>query len=525
MAEDLPLTWENDPIYFDKEVALTTHWLNANELLAQKKDQIFISKSKKLSLFPIMVRRSDFLRKKTSDRILARFPYVKLTEEEKTLFRNQELIVAERLRDYFYKSDNRRILEWRDILRKDLKRGFVPLPFLRCSPEKEKFDLTNRSFESARGEAFQMPTKLTKELAYLAGMVNGDGSLKKYVLSIVDYSIDNIRQLKEQFEKLFAQTGRIQLQTENSPTLIITNLWVVRLFSFLTSQPIGGKKYHALREPLIFQEQPLRSHYWSGVMDADGSYVNRTVKLVSASAHYIEDFRNFLKTIKIKSKYLERGDGTYQVYIPRAYHHIYKKHMTCLHPEKKLDFHKLKQGREKNETNAKLFTSFDRKKLVNSYFNFELLDGIHVYGIGEKLRLLRGKQQKKDFSKKIGISSSIYSRIESNKQTVSIEVLRRVLKETSNFDLMPWLFSLGRIIQFRRGNAQPIYLDIKPSTELEYLAKKLIFYPTSIRVLPNTSNDLINKIETRFGIEVKENLITNRVLNHYFTTFCLLEAE
>ncbi len=262
MTAELHLNWQEDPIYFDSEARPVSEWLNANELVTNNRiNDIFLEDKKTLNLYPLMVRRSDFIREKSADRILARFPYVQLTEEEKEIITSQELLIAEKLRDYFYKSDNRRILEWRDILQKDLERGFVPLPFLRCFPEELKIDFHNRSFESARGEAFTLPLHLTDEIAYLSGMVNGDGSLKKYVLLIVDYSIENIRQLKEQFQRLFDQIGRIQLQTENSPTLIITNLWVVRFFSFLTSQPIGGKKYHALREPLLFQEQPFRSHY------------------------------------------------------------------------------------------------------------------------------------------------------------------------------------------------------------------------------------------------------------------------
>jgi len=388
-----------------------------------------------------------------------------------------------------------------------------------------KVDFYNRSFESARGEAFTMPLQLTDEIAYLSGMVNGDGSLKKYVLLIVDYSIENIRQLKEQFQRLFDQTGRIQLQTENSPTLIITNLWVVRFFSFLTSQPIGGKKYHALREPLLFQQQPFRSQYWSGVMDADGSYINGNVKLVSASEVYIKDFIQFLKTMAIQTKCVDRGDGTCQAYIPRKFHHIYKKNMNCFHPEKKLDFLKLKQGREKSKTNAKYFHTFNESKIVNDYFNFENISGLQVFGAGNDIKSLRGDLLQKEFSKSIGITASMLSQIERNRTAVSIDVIQKILQQTTNFDLMSWLFSLGRSIQFRRGNAKPVYLELKPSLDLEYIVKKLVFYPTSIRLVSDDNNNFIEKVENKFGIEIKNNLITNGVLRYYFSTFCILEEK
>jgi len=296
------LSWLNDPIYFDAEPKPVNVWINANELIeTNRKDEIFLNGTDTLNLFPILVRRADFVRESPTDRILARFPYLQLTTEEKSVIIRQELSIAEKLRDYFYKSDNRKILEWRDVLRKDLERGIVPLPFLRCFPEELPFNLHDRILSSARGEKFKLPLHLTEELAYLCGIVNGDGNLTKYVVNIVDYSLENIRQLKERFECLFQQSGRIQLQSENSPTLIITNLWVARLFSFLTDQPIGGKKYESLREPLLFFNQPLRSLYWSGVMDADGSYGRNNITLTSTNLNFTKEFISFLNELKINS--------------------------------------------------------------------------------------------------------------------------------------------------------------------------------------------------------------------------------
>ena len=518
------ITWQNDPIYFDPEPVPTRLWLNANDLMKANRTIEFLSQDNTLHLFPIMVRRSDFVRKKQSDRILARFPYIELSTEDKELVAKQDLLIAERLRDYFYKSDNRKVLEWRAILRKDLERGFVPLPFLCCFPNEIKIDFATRTFESARGEAFKMPTQLTEELAYLSGMVNGDGSLTKYVASIVDFSLENIRQLKNLFERLFHQTGRIQLQTENSPTLIITNLWVVRLFSFLTSQPIGGKKYDALQEPLVFKKESFRKHYWSGVMDADGSYINGNVKLISASKSFIEDFILYLKSLKINSKCYDRGDGTFQAYIPSKYHQTYKINMLCLHPEKRIDFVRLKKGREKINSSPKYSFGFDESKMTNGYFDFSLMKDVQVVGLGEYIKDLRGKTQQQTLAKKLGVSPQYLSQLEKNKTSISIDFLGKLLLFNKIDSLMPFLFRNGKSIKFRRKSAKPVYLNFKPSLDLKYFSQKMIFYPSVIRII-DADELVIEKIEKNFDIEIKKNTITNGTIRYFLSTYLILKNK
>jgi len=517
MVQTLPLNWQTDPMYFDPEPVPTRLWLNANDLMRANKTTEFLSQQNMLHLFPIMVRHSDFVRKKQSDRILARFPYIELLTEEKELIAKQDLLVAERLRNYFYKSDNRKVLEWRAILQKDLKRGFVPLPFLRCFPEEISIDFATRIFESARGEAFKMPTQITEEIAYLSGMVNGDGSLTKYVVNIVDFSIENIQQLKKMFEQLFHQIGRIQLQTENSPTLIITNLWVVRLFSFLTSQPIGGKKYDALQEPLIFKKEPFRKHYWSGVMDADGSYANRNVTLTSTSNEFARDFSLFLKSLQIQSTVHTREDGTYQVYIPRRYHEIYKTQMISKHPEKRKEFLQLRKGRNRKTINAHKFQDFDQKKLLNGYFNFTLMKNLQIVGLGNYVKEKRQPTTQQEYAEKLGISTKTLQLIESGENALSIKILEQILLE-EKLSLMQFLVCYGRKIKFRRYRAAPVYLDFKPNDQLKFFAKKLIFYENSIRI-NSEDKKLLSDIELHFGITIENNVIRNGVIRYFFKTF------
>ena len=515
------LNWQNDPIYFDKEPKEVNEWINANELLESKRgEDIFLPNTQTLNLYPILVRRADFARENHSDRILARLPFIQLTAEEKRLFKDQELLVSERLRDYFYKSDNRKILEWRDILRNYLKREAVPLPFFRCLPEERVIDFHQRVLESSRGETFSMPTTLSHELAYLCGMVNGDGNLTKYVLNIVDYSMENIRQLRERFERLFQQSGRIQLQTENCPKLIITNLWVVRLFSFLTDQPIGGRKYDCLREPLLFSDQPFRAHYWSGVMDADGAYKNCNITFTSTSKKYSEDFVSFMKAITIQPKLTARTDGTFQVYIPAQYRGVYKKQLYCVHPEKKEQFRVLKKGISKQHSapNPKEFISFNSRKLTNGYFNFNLMKNIQITGLGGYIKEKRNNITQVNFAKEIGISTRLLQQIENEKCAVSIKILEKIQTKEQK-SLIQLLLLKGRKLQYRRYRTQPVFLDLKPNVQLKYFTKKMIFYDSYIRI-NSEKIELIEQIENHFGIKIEDNVITNGMIKYYFHTFC-----
>ena len=318
------INWQNDPLLFDSEPLIVNQWVNANELIQQNRSEEIFRSDRHLNLYPIMVRKNDFVRKKASDRIMARFPFIVINDDIQEQIVKKILLISEVTRDYFYKSINKSILQWKQDILKYLTRDTLPFPITRCCFELVPnlhvlINETSLRFTSARGEGFKMPTNLTKELAYLAGMVNGDGNLQKYTLRIVDYSIKNIKQLQVMFQEYFDQTGNILYKTPNAPEVVITNLWVVRFFSFLTGQPIGMRKYDHLGEPFIFKQKPYRSYYWSGVMDADGGYTNRNVKFVSASLRYVKDFRTFLLENEIESKLTENSDNTVTLYICLLY--------------------------------------------------------------------------------------------------------------------------------------------------------------------------------------------------------------
>ncbi len=517
-----PLTWKNDPIFFDSEPLPVNQWLNANELIEKgQAKQIFLSDTEMLNLYSIMVRKSDFVRVKTSDRIMARFPFVVLGKSEQELIRAKILLLSEFVRNYFYQSINKSILQWKDTILKYLEKGSLPYPIVRCCFElMPTFPPCNDSvshFTSARGEKFKMPTTLTNELAYLAGMVNGDGNLQKYTLRIVDYSIKNIKQLQTMFQVYFDQTGNILYKTPNSPEVVITNLWVVRFFSFLTSQPIGTKKYDSLREPLIFTQNPFRSYYWSGVMDADGSYKNNQVNFVSASKEFAQDFLHFLNSNNIKATYTEREDKTNVVYIPSLYKDKLKQLLICLHPVKSEEFAMLTHSQTQM---IAFFNGFRKSALIDGYFDFRLIDNLSVTGLGQSLRNFRGNLSRRAFVGNLTLNEKTLQAIEDGKMSINISHLYEIL-ETNGLLLMPYL-SQEKSIRYHIRASKRVKLDTQPNEQLASLLQPLTFHKHRVTI-PKTHLQLKQEIENHFGIDLQIDKITSKVLLKFIKTFIELK--
>ncbi|MHA1125527.1 MAG: hypothetical protein ACTSO7_04280 [Candidatus Heimdallarchaeota archaeon] len=360
-----------------------------------------------------------------------------------------------------------------------------------------------------------MPTTLDKELAYLAGMVNGDGHLEKYFLHIVDYSIKNITQLQTKFQDYFAQIGNISHKRKNSPELVITNLWVVRFFSFLTSQPIGGKKYGQLTEPLILLEEPFRSYYWSGVMDSDGSYKNRHVTLCSASEDYILSFISYLSVKGIKATFRRRKDNTFVAYIPSRFHKLILQNLVCKHPEKQGEFLQLEQSGSLSE---KYFEKFNQATLHGDYFDLQLIDRISIVGLEGFVKQKRGLEKRTNFARKIGVNYHKIIDIELRKQNLTLDVLSALFP--SKEALLNFLSKNQRSIRFKLINAHPVKIELFPTNYFTQLSLQLKYYKNSITI-PNKNISLKEKLEDYFDIIISNYKITNRFILRFYQTFGL----
>jgi hypothetical protein len=353
------INWQTDPLLFDPEPTPMNEWLTANKILFTDRlgaSSIIDQDTKVLNIFPILVRKIDFVREKESDRILSRFPFLVLTEEDQKIISKKLLLVAEFARDYFYKSVNGKISDWQRRLETYLERGAMPYPLFRCASEISSLplvrpDVDSLTFESARGKSYTIPITLTAKLAYFCGVCNGDGHLRKHFLSIVDETKQHIQLLSDLIQQMFATVVELY-QRANAWVVEINSSAVCRLINFLTDQAIDEPKYDSLREPLLlkFLGEPLRKYYWGGVMDADGSFKNR-ITFASASELYAQDFKEYLLSIGISSTTTRTNNVATVLYIPAEHKADYLNCIGVLNPKKVHDYQNYLQ-RKKVFTNT-----------------------------------------------------------------------------------------------------------------------------------------------------------------------------
>lgn len=255
-------------------------------------------------------------------------------------------------------------------------------------------------FQSARGETFHLPTTLSKDLAYFLGIVIGDGHLNYHNVVLVDFSEKQMEYLQSLSQKLFGIKGPVTGE-KKIWLLHLNNKWLVRFVNFLQDQPIGGKKYHALREPLIFaQDEILRWEFWSGLLDADGSYSNG-ISFSSASRQFVQAFGKVLDQYKIKySIYHQKSiyGESYILQIMAKSKDVIGKYLQPRHRIKRdsyIQYLKMKKTRyPTSQTFERLYIKdINPQTLVTineiSYFNFELLPKFQVTNCAKYLRDVR----------------------------------------------------------------------------------------------------------------------------------------
>ncbi len=253
------LNWRTDPLLVDAEPLVQNAWFTANDLIEdQQREKIFTTNDKFL-LYSIMVRRMDFV---TGERILQSLPYILLDEEIITIIRKQSLSLAEKTHHYFQGSNyNRFIRDWQKKIIDYLEEQHrLPFPIFRLFDDWREFFNGKEfvKFQSARGENFRLPLFLSEDLAYLTGVVMGDGHLAKYFINIIDASKQHIENLAVLLKKKFDSKIEVFKQSNaNAWNVNILCKWIVRFFNFLNGQPINARKYEHLREPLLYQTNPI----------------------------------------------------------------------------------------------------------------------------------------------------------------------------------------------------------------------------------------------------------------------------
>ncbi|MHA1126277.1 MAG: LAGLIDADG family homing endonuclease, partial [Candidatus Heimdallarchaeota archaeon] len=383
------LNWQSDPLLIDSTPIVQNSWLTANDLLERNPKAIFASRSMQLELFKIMIRKIDFI---TGERILQSFPYIALDNKWLKIIRKKSLSLAEKAHFYFEGSNNNKtIRQWQKSIIKYIEDQYrLPFPLFRLVDNWEELyqDKEYVRFQSARGEVFQLPLYLNEDIAYLTGVIMGDGHLAEYFINIIDSSKEHVGNLTQTLAKIFnSKTEFFKQSNANAWNVNILGKWLVRFFNFLSGQPINARKYPALCEPLVFQENVhFRKAFWRGLMDADGSYT-KVIGFGTASKRLLSDFSNYLTLNNIHFRpYTQTvfGGTTYSFTIAGESRKDFAKLIGTFHPKKNNELQLLlkkkvnrfspristleKRGFWKNQVIA-----FNKNKMLDQYFNFRLI--------------------------------------------------------------------------------------------------------------------------------------------------------
>jgi len=480
------LNWQTDPLLIDPTPLKQNNWVTANELLDTGQSERFLTPTGQLQLYPIMVRKVDFV---SGERILQSFPYIKLDLLWIDKIRENSLALAEKIYYYFTDSNiSKSIRSWQKRIISYLEdQQRLPFPLFRLVNSWEEFFQGKQfiSFQSARGEDFQLPLYLTKDLVYLSGVVMGDGHLAEYLVNIIDSSKEHIENLTKLLESLFhSRTEFFEQQNANAWNVNLLGKWIVRFINFLTGQPINERKYSNLREPLLYvNNETFRHLFWRGVLDADGSY--RTgISFATASRLFFADFCNLLSSSGISYKIYEQELFGAQVFSLTVFGKS-RKHFVSLfgsnHPQKQLEIKHL-LAKKLYRTSHYSRATFQENKwsgqiigiksdsLLNGYFDFSRLSSFTVHNIGDVIHTLRGDLTQKEFAHQLHITQSALSKYERNLRSVPLSLLLEFTKHI-DYSFVNFLAKNPKLLCSSQKSS--CYLDTKPNDTLEQILKGL----------------------------------------------------
>ena len=537
------LNWRTDPLLVDPEPKEQNQWLTANELLESNRKDSFIDSTGKLHIYSIMVRKIDFC---SGKRIIQSFPYILLDQEWLAKIRKQSLALAEKTHYYFQKSCyNRTIREWqKKIITYLEKQQRLPFPLFRLVPSWDDYFQGKQfvRFQSARGESFQLPLFITEELVYLTGVIMGDGHLAEYFINIIDSSKEHIENLSQLLSKLFnSKTEFFKQSNANAWNVNILGKWIVRFINFFSSQPINARKYPTLQEPLIFRSNDFfRRTFWSGLMDADGSY-KTNIGFGTASQKLLSDFSVYLTQHDIQHRFYKQsvfGGTTYSLTVSGNSRKQFFTLICSNHPQKKHEFQQLLQKKvirfspristlRKNGIWTRQITTYKKGKLTQDYFDFSLLSTLSISQLGLFLRTIRKQNNhtQQELASLIKTSRGSLANYERNFTSVPISILNRFL-HTYKLTMVNILSSHQKL-QLHSSNSSCL-LDTQPTKPLLELLKGLQFKERGVIVIIGLSNQTLtqykNNLSNYFSLNVETDMLYNSVLNAYVREFFVLTS-
>ncbi|MBN1330463.1 MAG: hypothetical protein JXA54_13395, partial [Candidatus Heimdallarchaeota archaeon] len=179
--------------------------------------------------------------------------------------------------------------------------------------------------------------------------------------------------------------------------------------------------------------------------------------------------------------------------------------LCSLHPKKSQDFLELLEKTKQNYE----FLGFNPSRLTPSgYFNYTYLPTMSIIGLRYYFETITPK-------------TSIFTKKEiqnyrSNKG-ITVNKLLKHLSQTHQ-DLMTFLDSQLTNLIFRSVSSPLIKLPLKPSTDLERLARFLI--PTDIgATLYNATDEMFQLRKQFFNLSSTDEVIVNQLLGKFLRTF------
>ncbi|NPD90597.1 MAG: hypothetical protein HGN29_17940 [Asgard group archaeon] len=527
------LHWSTDPLLLDEQPIKYNDWQTANSIIQKEGLKAVLTKDLVFkNLYGIMVRKIDFVRTKSSDRIIARFPFIVINTDVKDQIQDDILLVSEKVRDYFYKSINKSIMQWNTIILNYLEKGSLPYPIFRCCFELKPnlhalINDTSLRFTSARGEAFTFPIKLTNKLAYLCGICNGDGNLRDYWVIIADENKPHIEYLTIQLTVLFGKKGKI-MKTGGAWIVKLNLLWVTRLFNFLTDQSIDEPKYSSLLEPLMFQQlkdDTFRKAYWRGVMDSDGSYSKYNICLTTASKQFMNSFTDFLDNYNIlystrETFFEEMAAYGYKITILAASHIDFCLLIDSFHLKKKIQLDTILKRKITQKEKGQIIKLREESLTSSGFYNFDLIDDLRIMlnpQLATKLyvnvneSLLKQKQP-------------THNRYKNGKLAIPLSLIKELLAINNKSDITNFL-QQNEINTFYSGKSSA-RLPLKPNDILYEVLPDLKLRKGYIVIdlLKDKNNDsLFNSIKIKlrnlFSISITNTEIWNKVILKFLKTF------
>ena len=539
------LHWSTDPLLVDSVPLVKNTWRTANDLLENDQREKIFTITGQFQLYSIIVRKIDFI---TGVRILQSFPYILLDDKWLKNLRKNTLSLAERAYYYFEgtKADHSIHFWQKKIITYLDEQKRLPFPLFRLSDDWLTFSRRKEviSFQSARGEDFQLPLYLTEELAYLTGVIMGDGHLAKYAIYIVDYHEEYIKQLGDKLSQLFKADVLLYPHKQcNAFMLCQKSKWLIRLFNFISEQPIAKKKYKSLREPKLFSlsnTNPLRlrSAYWRGLMDADGGYKS-TIGFGSASKQLVDDFSSFLTQHFIQHRFYTQKAFNGTTYILNVAGNSRKKFTSLIgsyHPQKIKEAKRLlarKVNRfsprvhtmRKNETWRGQVIVFNQERISDGFFDLSHIHWLRVCRLGNYIRTIRREHNHtlKDLSSVINERSSMLSKYELNTTSLPISVLLKIFSFYSQ-SITDLLIKEPKL-HLRSGHSTCQIATQPSSAFLQLLHGLQLKRRDYFQIIghPTLSLEQYKKeLRDYFKIRINDSKIYNSILGNFVRTYFIL---